>query len=173
MTSGSTLIECVQSFTGMGERLAPPSDPAAQPDWQERAVAFLDEFTTQLDSAERAASLGRLSSPEPDNGTGELFTGLIKQTQARVRDLGRDPRFASFRSRIDRLAKRLDLLLLNHERSWIPEAALTESEVAELVRRGEAIPLDEAFAQIAGMDKATWLAVVDEHQRARERRSEG
>jgi hypothetical protein len=40
-------------------------------------------------------------------------------------------------------------------------------EAQEAIQRGEGIELDEAFAQIAGVDRETWLRRVEERKRAR------
>jgi hypothetical protein len=46
---------------------------------------------------------------------------------------------------------------------WINEQIIAEAK-AELAR-GEFLELDEAFAQIAGVDKETWLKRVEEHKK--------
>jgi hypothetical protein len=43
-----------------------------------------------------------------------------------------------------------------------------EKQVWDEIRRGEGIELDEAFAQIAGVDRETWLNRVAEHQRKKQ-----
>jgi hypothetical protein len=47
---------------------------------------------------------------------------------------------------------------------WIDEAMVAEAVVD--YKRGDSLPLVEAFADIAGVDSATWLRRVEGHQRS-------
>jgi hypothetical protein len=58
--------------------------------------------------------------------------------------------------------RRLQMQVLSH---W-PD--FTEQDVAEALgefERGECLEIDDAFAQIAGVDKATWLKLVEKRKR--------
>jgi hypothetical protein len=66
--------------------------------------------------------------------------------------------------------ERLRADTLNHW-PWPP----TPEEVAEAVaeyERGDSLPLDEAFAEIAGVSKEAWLERVEEHKRRRDGRKD-
>lgn len=69
---------------------------------------------------------------------------------------------------IDRLGNASDILdgLIVRLRDEWPVATQAEVEQAlAAAARGEAVDLDEAFAQIAGADKDAWLQRVAEHKR--------
>jgi hypothetical protein len=47
-----------------------------------------------------------------------------------------------------------------------------EQEAMAQARRGEGLELDDAFAQIAGVDKATWLQRVAAHEQKQRPRTD-
>jgi hypothetical protein len=57
-------------------------------------------------------------------------------------------------------------------RHWEPFTEEDAREALEASARGEGIGLDEAFAQIAGVDKETWLRKVADYRTAKEARGQ-
>jgi hypothetical protein len=49
---------------------------------------------------------------------------------------------------------------------WISERSIAEARAE--IARGEFLELDDAFEQIAGVDKETWLKRVEEHKRRKQ-----
>ena len=49
---------------------------------------------------------------------------------------------------------------------WFDQKSVEEGLAA--YRRGECLDLDEAFAQAKGLDKTTWLKIVEDHVKAKQ-----
>jgi hypothetical protein len=69
-------------------------------------------------------------------------------------------------------ARRFKELQARLAEEWPACSPEEEQEALAQVRRGEGLELDDAFAQIAGVDKATWLQRVAAHEQKQRPRAD-
>ncbi len=50
------------------------------------------------------------------------------------------------------------------EESWPVDSAVDDRALLAEIKKGESIPVDDAFAEIAGVSKTQWLRKVQEHE---------
>jgi hypothetical protein len=95
--------------------------------------------------------LAKALQREPGPGAVELANALVQRTNQMI-DRLRPYAGPAQAEELDRLR----LVLARAANSTVP----TRAEAVELVRAGQALELDEAFARVAGVTPAEWAARV-------------
>ncbi len=88
-------------------------------------------------------------------GWWEHFDQIAKETGQRIGGI----------ERLLAVAEKFKQLQIRLADEWPVCSAEEAEEVLTQMERGEGMELDDAFAQIAGIDKADWLERVEEHKR--------